>query len=282
MIKTYLLLLCYCFFYCPQIMAGGPGGHPPPSSIASGSTQGLSSIASSIDPEKLDKLHKEANEGNVESIYSLGIYYQVNGKIDTAIQYLDQGAKLGHYKCQHALGKYYYENKDYEKAAPLFLEAAKPRKIDEDSSQYNQGDDSSQYNYGLCCYKGRGVPQDYGQAIYWFMQAAKQGYDLAIQALEQTQIPPEVLKEPESHTDLSLAGKVVKPESIPILALVLPYITELTSLDLSGMGLGDKGIEDLTYALTQLPNLTALNLSKNNIGEDKQATLTKLLPAVQT
>lgn len=38
-----------------------------------------------------------------------------------------------------------------------------------------QGDASAQYNLGGMYYDGKGVPQDYKQAITWFRKAAEQG-----------------------------------------------------------------------------------------------------------
>ncbi|TNI10976.1 hypothetical protein CF134_19790 [Aeromonas salmonicida] len=42
-----------------------------------------------------------------------------------------------------------------------------------------QGDASAQYNLGGMYYYGRGVPQDYKQAITWFHKAAEQGIAIA-------------------------------------------------------------------------------------------------------
>lgn len=38
-----------------------------------------------------------------------------------------------------------------------------------------QGDAQTQVNLGVCYAKGRGVEQDYEQAVYWWRQAAEQG-----------------------------------------------------------------------------------------------------------
>ncbi|MDO8546574.1 MAG: tetratricopeptide repeat protein [Nitrospirales bacterium] len=38
-----------------------------------------------------------------------------------------------------------------------------------------QGDPESQHRLGLMYYRGRGVPQDYVQALYWYRAAAEQG-----------------------------------------------------------------------------------------------------------
>jgi len=38
------------------------------------------------------------------------------------------------------------------------------------------GDAQAQYNLGLCCQFGRGVAQDYAEAVKWYRKAAEQGY----------------------------------------------------------------------------------------------------------
>ena len=39
----------------------------------------------------------------------------------------------------------------------------------------DQGDANAQYNLGLMYQKGKGVPQDYKEAVKWYMLAAEQG-----------------------------------------------------------------------------------------------------------
>ena len=47
-----------------------------------------------------------------------------------------------------------------------------------------QGHAESQYIVGLCYQIGHGVEQNPNKAYEWFMKAAEQGYEKAINALE--------------------------------------------------------------------------------------------------
>ena len=42
-----------------------------------------------------------------------------------------------------------------------------------------QGDPDAQFALGRCYWKGFGVPEDYGQAAYWYRKAAEQGHPCA-------------------------------------------------------------------------------------------------------
>ena len=42
-----------------------------------------------------------------------------------------------------------------------------------------QGNADAQYNLGVMYYNGRGVRQDYAEAVKWYRQAAEQGYPQA-------------------------------------------------------------------------------------------------------
>jgi TPR repeat protein len=41
----------------------------------------------------------------------------------------------------------------------------------------DQGDQLAQFKIGLLYYNGKGVAQDYAQAMSWYRKAADQGYD---------------------------------------------------------------------------------------------------------
>jgi uncharacterized protein len=47
------------------------------------------------------------------------------------------------------------------------------------------GDGISQDKFGLLFYEGKGLPHDYRQAVYWFKEAAYQGYNGAFGSLCQ-------------------------------------------------------------------------------------------------
>ena len=56
-----------------------------------------------------------------------------------------------------------YNRGDYETALKKFLPLAE------------QGNASAQYNLGVMYANGRGVPQDYAEAMKWYRLAAEQG-----------------------------------------------------------------------------------------------------------
>ena len=96
--------------------------------------------------------------------------------------------------------KKYYNNKEYDKAVPMFQRLAqggdaraqynlgycyeKGQGVAKDYTQavywYRKsaelGNADAQYNLGLCYDNGRGVVQDYTQAVYWYRKSAEQGY----------------------------------------------------------------------------------------------------------
>ena len=61
----------------------------------------------------------------------------------------------------------YYDNKEYDKAVPMFQRLAQG------------GDMKVQFVLGYCYDEGQGVAQDYTQAVYWYRKSAEQGYAVA-------------------------------------------------------------------------------------------------------
>ena len=47
--------------------------------------------------------------------------------------------------------------------------------IDSLTQQAESGNPQAQRELGVCYYKGDGVPQDYTEAVKWFLKAAEQG-----------------------------------------------------------------------------------------------------------
>jgi len=66
-------------------------------------------------------------------------------------------------KAKYQKGLHYYKEKNYQKALPLFEEAAK------------QGYAPAEFKVGYMYEEGLGVPQDYNKALYWYKKAAEQG-----------------------------------------------------------------------------------------------------------
>ena len=52
--------------------------------------------------------------------------------------------------------------------------------VEEIKRRADAKDVEAMYNRGNACYYGRGVTQDYKDAIMWYIEAAKQGYAIAI------------------------------------------------------------------------------------------------------
>ena len=61
----------------------------------------------------------------------------------------------------------YYDNKEYDKAVPMFQRLAQG------------GDMKVQFVLGYCYDEGQGVAQDYTQAVYWYRKSAEQGNSAA-------------------------------------------------------------------------------------------------------
>ena len=57
-----------------------------------------------------------------------------------------------------------------------FSETYSPEQITEWRKYAAQGNASAQFNLGVIYDQGRGVPQDYAEAIKWYRLAAAQGY----------------------------------------------------------------------------------------------------------
>jgi len=70
-------------------------------------------------------------------------------------------------KAKYQKGLHYYKDKNYQKALPLFEEAAK--------HNYASAEEKLGYMYG----NGWGVPQHTNKAVYWFKKAANQGNEAA-------------------------------------------------------------------------------------------------------
>jgi len=156
-----------------------------------------------------EKCKREAENGNVEAQYKLGLYYKNGegtakdnakaytwfqkaaeaGYLDAKYEYalladpneafgwLKEAAEQGHAGAQNMLGRYYYEGwvsmKDEVQAFEWFLKSA------------NQGLAVAQYNVAIACLDGKGVAQDSNVACLWFKEAAKQGYEPAKNALRK-------------------------------------------------------------------------------------------------
>jgi TPR repeat protein len=91
----------------------------------------------------------------------------------------------------------YYEQKEYDKALPLFKQLAE------------QGNAIAQLNLGKMYFNGYGVTKDNAQAVYWFHKSAERGNteaknyidDIYINILDE---PKEILKFMKNIVNISL------------------------------------------------------------------------------
>ena len=134
-------------------------------------------------------LMQQANAGNAQAEYSLGVDYNFGeGGLPQdpakAAYWYEKSAKQGYAPAEFNLGVYYDYGKgglpqDLAKAAYWYEKSAK------------QGYARAEFNLGIDYYKGEdGLPQNPDKAGYWFRKAAAQGLKPAIAALQRLQHPP--------------------------------------------------------------------------------------------
>ena len=96
----------------------------------------MSIIEASKKNERISNLVSDAEQGNADVQYNLGLMYRVGAGIP----------------------------QNYKEAVKWFRKAAE------------QGNADAQYNLGLMYRVGAGIPQNYKEAVKWFRKAAEQGY----------------------------------------------------------------------------------------------------------
>ncbi|WP_028114982.1 AAA domain-containing protein [Ferrimonas kyonanensis] len=123
------------------------------------------------DVERVRKLQQNADRGDPEAQFSLGMHYgsadEVEQDDELAVSWYRKAAELGHGGAQANLAQCYMigrgVDKDEPQAAIWFLKAAE------------QGDPLAQYALGYLYKAGRGVAQDDRQAVNWYRKSAEQG-----------------------------------------------------------------------------------------------------------
>ena len=123
------------------------------------------------DPEKTIELQrnylKEAEQGDADAQFYLGLDYYNEGVILEAVEWLHKAAEQGHADAQIKLGEWYYTGRgikqDYLKSGRWLRKAAE------------QGRAIAQTNLGMMYALGLGLPKRYTKAIKWFRLAAEQG-----------------------------------------------------------------------------------------------------------
>lgn len=138
-------------------------------------------LSADIQEHEFVRLEKEAERGDVDSQYRLGlIYYNGDGVSQSnqkAFEWVMKSANKGNAKAQYVIGRMYHHghgvNKDIDEAIIWYTKSAK------------QGAAPVQYMLGLIYYHGNYVGKDDTTAKYWFKKAADQGMNEAKVALEK-------------------------------------------------------------------------------------------------
>ena len=127
---------------------------------------------------ELEALIKDAERGDAEAQYDLGVMYDYGIRVPEddakAVHWYRKAAERGDAEAQYELGLMY----DYGEGVPEDDAMAVHwyRKAAE------QGDADAQTKLGLMYAKGEGVPEDHVQAYAWLSVAAAQGHDNAQKA----------------------------------------------------------------------------------------------------
>ena len=122
--------------------------------------------------QNLDKLHKQAERGNLKAISELVDHYMLDFNREKSVYYMEKGEALGEKPMHHGLraGCYFYEEgraKDPEKAARWAKKA------------YEGGDPLGTLLLGLMKMMGDGVDQDMEGAIALIKKSKEMGSPFA-------------------------------------------------------------------------------------------------------
>lgn len=147
-----------------------------------------------------EELLRLAKQGNANAQYKLGAcYYSGNGveqDYEKAVEWYLKAEKQGEWDCNanYTLAKCYEYGIGVKQN---YAEAEKRYRIIADNNMYEwhhwdrikcrigaeQNDAESQYKLGVYYENGKGVKQDYEEAIKWYRKAAEQGYIKAQKSL---------------------------------------------------------------------------------------------------
>ncbi len=125
----------------------------------------------SVDEFMARQLRKEAEAGNAQAQFNLGVMYGIGKGVpkDAAkkVEWYQKAAAQGHADAQYRLGVAYRDGngvpKDTAKAVEWYQKAAA------------QGNAYAQFNLGAMYFAGEGVPKDAAKAAEWYQKAAAQG-----------------------------------------------------------------------------------------------------------
>lgn len=113
-----------------------------------------------------DLWKKSANQGNLSSLFSLGLYYRINKQDEKAFQCFVKGSNQGYSASLGSLGKCYEYGEGCE------IDLSKALYYYELSAEKEH--DYAQFNLGYFYENGKGVKLDYAQAKYWYEKGAEQ------------------------------------------------------------------------------------------------------------
>ena len=122
------------------------------------------------DPALITEIRRQAEQGDVDAKYNLGVAYALGVRIKDAaesVRWFLLAAEQGHAGAQYQLGFMYREGRrgvreDDAEAARWFQLAAE------------QGHALAQFNLGFMYGNGRGVLKDEAEAVRWYRVAAEQ------------------------------------------------------------------------------------------------------------
>ena len=154
----------------------------------------------------------EAMEGNIQTQYKLGTFYYSGNQgfpqnQKEAIKWFLSAAERGHVDAQYHLGVCYFHGegvpKDSFTAWKWFREAHKNGHREVTPAWLHlrlreaaeRGHAEAQYEFGMCFYRGEGVPKDNAEAKKWFRQAQTRGHAGAAEALIEIDAPKEKAEE---------------------------------------------------------------------------------------
>jgi hypothetical protein len=114
-------------------------------------------------PGDIDELKAQAQSGNVEAEYRLGVSYEQEQDFNNAMVWLQKAAEQGKVEAQSSLGILQATHQDYTDARQWFQRAAA------------QGDAGSEVNLAILDLNGYGTKPDPATAAAWLQKAAAQG-----------------------------------------------------------------------------------------------------------
>jgi len=136
--------------------------------------------APSSEAQRLRRLQKNADEGNVEAHHALALLYSdgimgLEKSPTRALQLYELAAAQGHVRAQLSLGNCYQlgigVQVDFQKALEWYMRAA------------DQSNPHAQFMVGQFYYFGTGVPLSYESAVEWYRLAAAQDHAEALHRL---------------------------------------------------------------------------------------------------